>query len=117
MDISLDKFYLKAKSSSVRLDESFLARVAYSCLMGMSFLRSKKIMHRDIKPSNILMNRDGKIKLCDFGISGFITNSVCLTITGCCPYMSVSGHNMLVLITITKTLFLSTAGKNHDNRS
>jgi serine/threonine protein kinase len=90
MHSSLDKFYLKAKTQVDKLDEAFIAKVAYSSLMGMSFLKSKKIMHRDIKPSNILINRDGKIKLCDFGISGFIDNSVCLTITGCCPYMAVS---------------------------
>ena len=44
-------------------------------------------MHRDIKPSNILLNYTGEIKLCDFGISGFTTNSVCSTFKGCQRYM------------------------------
>jgi serine/threonine protein kinase len=46
MDTSLDKFYLKAKNLSKTLEESFIAKVAYSSLMGISFLKSKNIMHR-----------------------------------------------------------------------
>ena len=91
MNTSLDKFYLKASALKVeKLEEQFLANVANSSLKGISFLKSKNIMHRDMKPSNILINSNGSIKLCDFGISGYINNSVCLTVTGCSPYMAVS---------------------------
>ena len=89
MHSSLDKFYLKAKTKVAKLDEALIAKIAYSSLKAMEFLESKKIMLRDIKPSNILINRDGKIKLCGFGLSDLINNTVCLTITGCCPYMAV----------------------------
>jgi serine/threonine protein kinase len=89
MHSSLDKFYLKAKTKVAKLDEALIAKIAYSSLKAMEFLASKKIMLRDIKPSNILINRDGKIKLCGFGLSDLINNTVCLTITGCCPYMAV----------------------------
>ena len=49
-----------------------------------------KLMHRDVKPSNILASRDGMVKICDFGISGHLTNSVAKTVNaGCKPYMAV----------------------------
>ena len=49
------------------------------------------MIHRDVKPSNILINRDGNVKMCDFGISGYLVNSVAKTIdAGCKPYMAVS---------------------------
>ena len=45
----------------------------------------------DIKPSNILMDRTGNIKLCDFGISGQLVDSIAKTRdAGCRPYMAVS---------------------------
>jgi serine/threonine protein kinase len=44
----------------------------------------------DIKPSNILCNSKGEIKICDFGVSGELINSVADTFVGTSTYMSVS---------------------------
>lgn len=50
-----------------------------------------KVIHRDVKPSNILINRRGEVKMCDFGISGYLVDSVAKTVqAGCKPYMAVS---------------------------
>jgi serine/threonine protein kinase len=38
-------------------------------LDGLGYVHSESIVHRDIKPSNILINNDGRIKICDFGIA------------------------------------------------
>ena len=35
---------------------------------------------RDVKPSNILISRSGKVKMCDFGISGYLVDSVAKTV-------------------------------------
>ena len=46
-------------------------------------------IHRDVKPSNILIASNGTVKMCDFGISGYLVDSVAKTKeAGCKPYMS-----------------------------
>ncbi|GAN06761.1 conserved hypothetical protein [Mucor ambiguus] len=47
-----------------------------------------RIIHRDLKPSNVLVNSQGQIKLCDFGVSGQLINSVADTFVGTSSYMS-----------------------------
>jgi len=42
----------------------------------------------DIKPSNILCNSQGQIKICDFGVSGELINSIADTFVGTSTYMS-----------------------------
>lgn len=48
------------------------------------------IMHRDVKPSNILVNSAGEIKICDFGVSGQLIDSMANSFVGTRSYMSVS---------------------------
>ena len=53
----------------------------------------------DIKPSNILFNSKGQIKICDFGVSGELINSIADTFVGTSTYMSVSTPTIRGLIT------------------
>ena len=46
------------------------------------------IIHRDVKPSNILVNSAGEIKICDFGVSGKLIDSMANTFVGTRSYMS-----------------------------
>ena len=61
-------------------NESDYNNLAYDILNGLKDLHKNGVIHRDIKPENILFCRSNRLKLADFGISGFLDNR--LTIPG-----------------------------------
>jgi len=55
----------------------------------------------DVKPSNILLDKTGNIKLCDFGISGQLIDSIAKTRdAGCRPYMAVCFDLLLLFVVL-----------------
>ena len=72
-----------------RIPEPYTRKITYAVLRGLAYLREKhSIIHRDIKPSNILVNSQGEIKICDFGVSGQLIDSMANTFVGTRSYMS-----------------------------
>ena len=50
---------------------------------GMAAAHNQEVIHRDLKPSNILMEKNGLVKIVDFGIASASSNTdVTLTRTG-----------------------------------
>ncbi|TFK97083.1 Pkinase-domain-containing protein [Pterulicium gracile] len=82
---SLDGVYKKIGP----VDGEVVGRVALCVLEGLTYLYDvHRIIHRDIKPCNILLFSTGKIKICDFGVSGELINSIADTFVGTSTYMS-----------------------------
>lgn len=72
-----------------RFPEQILGKITHAVLKGLIYLREKhEIIHRDVKPSNILVNSRGEIKLCDFGVSGQLIDSMANSFVGTRSYMS-----------------------------
>lgn len=56
---------------------------------GLSAAHEKRIIHRDIKPQNIIISRDGKVKISDFGIAKMAdSKTVTTTAAGTVHYIS-----------------------------
>ncbi|EZA47802.1 Dual specificity mitogen-activated protein kinase kinase dSOR1 [Ooceraea biroi] len=99
---SLDLILKKAG----RIPEPILGTITSAVLKGLSYLRDKHaIMHRDVKPSNILVNSAGEIKICDFGVSGQLIDSMANSFVGTRSYMSVSNLVRLNRLSATRRVY------------
>ena len=60
------KKYIEMKG---KLDIKEALNISVQIASGLQAAHDNRIIHRDIKPQNIIMSRDGKVKVTDFGIA------------------------------------------------
>ena len=68
--ITLKEYIRRKGMLTARETMAITAQVA----VGLRAAHAKHIVHRDIKPQNIILSREGKVKVTDFGIARAITD-------------------------------------------
>jgi serine/threonine protein kinase len=66
MDFDLKKFLDR---NNAPLAPNLVKSYLYQILSAIKFCHSRRILHRDLKPQNLLIDKNGKIKLGDFGLA------------------------------------------------
>ncbi|XP_066302728.1 cyclin-dependent-like kinase 5 isoform X1 [Branchiostoma lanceolatum] len=65
-DQDLKKYF---DSCSGDIDPETVKSFMYQLLRGLAFCHSHNVLHRDLKPQNLLINKNGELKLADFGLA------------------------------------------------
>ena len=80
------KEYIERKG---RLSHKETISIAIQMCSGIGAAHASGIIHRDIKPQNIIISKDGKVKVTDFGIAKAVTsNTVSTNAMGSVHYTS-----------------------------
>lgn len=83
--ITLKKYIEKKARLSVKETVS----IAIQVCMGIEAAHNNHIIHRDIKPQNIIISKEGKVKVTDFGIAKAATsNTITSNVMGSVHYTS-----------------------------
>ena len=80
------KKYIEKKA---RLSVKEAVSIAIQACMGIEAAHNNHIIHRDIKPQNIIISKEGKVKVTDFGIAKAATsNTITSNVMGSVHYTS-----------------------------
>lgn len=60
---------MDGRQGHMGLGEAMVKKFMYQLCQGIKYCHSHRILHRDLKPQNLLIDKEGNLKLADFGLA------------------------------------------------
>ena len=86
--VELMRGNLQTTAQGEGIDLDFLRTALTDCLSALEFLHANGVIHGDIKPSNLLIDKQGRVKLGDFGLARRASNESGSLLKGTTKYMA-----------------------------
>ncbi|MCK4904854.1 serine/threonine protein kinase [bacterium] len=71
----IERVINREKTTGEKFPFTEKVRIARDIAYGLAYLHAYDIIHGDVKPSNILFNEEGRVRITDFGLSHFSSNT------------------------------------------
>jgi len=87
------------KRDKIEVTKNHVKQLTYNLLCGLSFIHSAGLMHRDLKPSNVLLKKECRTLLCDFGLARTTPEpafKMAEELTGCSEIIKTLKNNLEV---------------------
>ena len=76
-------------NKKIKLNYQEVAKIIFELCTALKYIHDLKIIHRDVKPENIMLTKEGKLKLADFGAANYLVeNESRKTFIGTPQYMA-----------------------------
>lgn len=79
--------YVEGKSlrqllTDKKLDVAKSLKIVHTVLRALQFAHDQKVVHRDIKPANVLIDKQGRVRILDFGLAKSLLDGKGVTVSG-----------------------------------
>jgi len=69
LDLDLKKYMEKVSSNPEGMSADIVRKFSWQLIRGIYYCHSHRILHRDLKPQNLLIDKEGNLKVADFGLA------------------------------------------------